>query len=189
MSLKPLKSPSLLPRSRSVSPITVAERLRLEQRLEQLQREKIHLESKRNGEEDDEDDVKFADDSLRNRSASSPMIEEEEAAAAANNSSSRFSPADENDDSAAMGQDEPENLSKAETASGAADSPKGESPIIRDAAFKRQTAFFFSLSPGCSPKTSVAQPPWLKLSLHNIKMICKTNLAWAIRLTDESATG
>ena len=146
MSLKPLKSPSLLPRSRSVSPITVAERLRLEQRLEQLQREKVHLlENKRNGEDDDEDsDAKFAEDSLRNRS-SSPMIEEEEAAAA-NNNSSRFSPADENDDAAmtaaAMGQDEPENLSKAETASAAAASPKGESPIIRDDAFKRQMALF-----------------------------------------------
>ena len=145
MSLKPLKSPSLLPRSRSVSPITVAERLRLEQRLEQLQREKVHLlENKRNGEDDDEDsDAKFADDSLRNRS-SSPMIEEEEAAAA-NNSSSRFSPADENDDAAmtaAMGQDEPENLSKAESVSAAAASPKGESPIIRDDTFKRQMALF-----------------------------------------------
>ena len=102
MSLKPPMSPPL-PRSRSVSPITVAERLRLEQQLRRMDEEDAEKKRKSSGE-----DGKAAD---RSRSPLSPPPPSE-----ANNASSRFSGAEDNDEEMAP-QDEPQNLSsKAETA-------------------------------------------------------------------------
>ena len=96
MSLKPSKSP--LPRSRSVSPITVAERLRLEQHLRRMDDD--DPEKRNNSEE-----RKVSD---RSPSPLSPPPTE------ANNISSRIGGGgEENDDEddASMAQDEPENLS------------------------------------------------------------------------------